>query len=562
MRNILFLLTFLCSVIVNAQQFKKDNVAIVEYVEGPIEAKSKTKTFVYYNSGIAKIYQETKGVELSPLVAKEVSFINYKDNLYTKKAELKDNKNIHYVFSAKKLYSFELTDEYEEILGYKCRRATKTSFSNKIDVWFTTEAGIKGTPVPEYGLTDGLILKISRNGDVAFVASDIQFLKKRKAHDIEYGELGKKVSYDEYRYFIRENYVTRINIFDDEKLAWDGEKENPKEQKLNHTYRLNQGTLLLRKVKLPEVTSDYNVFIKVKQYSNGDAYDRTGTVFVIPDEKEISAINAFLKGERLGLPDYIDSKGKRYKGIVSDENYDCPIELMRFFTPFGIRKYNEKVNIPGMVWRDEAIYKQDVSHLLPKLRGEVWIGICIGNYDKGGYKVSLDMEYYPGAKISVKNPNRQYVQPLFNNINRIPGTDDSKYFAYDSLELDFNVPYNVKNLKLMYITTGHGGWGQGDEFVQKVNTIIIDDKKEFSFIPWRTDCATYRDLNPASGNFWNGLSSSDYSRSNWAPGTTTNPVIVPLFDIKPGKHKMKIAIPQGPKGCAWNVSGVLIGEYK
>jgi hypothetical protein len=71
-------------------------------------------------------------------------------------------------------------------------------------------------------------------------------------------------------------------------------------------------------------------------------------------------------------------------------------------------------------------------------------------------------------------------------------------------------------------------------------------------------------LNPSSGNFSDGISSSDLSRSNWCPGTTTNPVYIPLH-VKPGKHVIKIAIPlgkrEGTSFSAWNISGCLIGEY-
>ena len=53
---------------------------------------------------------------------------------------------------------------------------------------------------------------------------------------------------------------------------------------------------------------------------------------------------------------------------------------------------------------------------------------------------------------------------------------------------------------LRYITTGHGGWDTGDEFVPKANTILIDGEPRFIYTPWRCDCGTYRTLNPASGN--------------------------------------------------------------
>jgi hypothetical protein len=122
----------------------------------------------------------------------------------------------------------------------------------------------------------------------------------------------------------------------------------------------------------------------------------------------------------------------------------------------------------------------------------------------------------------------------------------------------------MKKARLRYITTGHGGWENGDEFVPKKNSVSLDGTEVFSFIPWRQDCGSYRLSNPASGNFENGLSSSDYSRSNWCPGTVTNPIFIELGAIQQGEHTLQIQIPQGPNEgtsfSSWNVSGVLIGE--
>jgi hypothetical protein len=69
--------------------------------------------------------------------------------------------------------------------------------------------------------------------------------------------------------------------------------------------------------------------------------------------------------------------------------------------------------------------------------------------------------------------------------------------------------------------------------------------------------------NPASGNFQDGLSSSDLSRSNWCPGTVTNPNFILLGDLKAGKHTIQVKIPQGASEgtsfSSWNVSGTLLG---
>ena len=69
-----------------------------------------------------------------------------------------------------------------------------------------------------------------------------------------------------------------------------------------------------------------------------------------------------------------------------------------------------------------------------------------------------------------------------------------------------------------------------------------------------------------SGNFWNGLSSSDFSRSGWCPGTATQPVYFDLTPWSDGKeHTITVAIPQGKpiEGMFshWAVSGALVIEY-
>ena len=92
----------------------------------------------------------------------------------------------------------------------------------------------------------------------------------------------------------------------------------------------------------------------------------------------------------------------------------------------------------------------------------------------------------------------------------------------------------------------------------------MDGRFVDKYIPWNANCGSYRKYNPASGNFWNGVTSSDYSRSGWCPGEATNPVYIPLGNLEPGKHVIKIAIPigerEGNSFSHWNISGVLIGE--
>jgi len=220
-------------------------------------------------------------------------------------------------------------------------------------------------------------------------------------------------------------------------------------------------------------------------------------------------------------------------------------------------------------WKEKSFYKQDISDLKHYLSEEVIIGAYIGNYDKGGHILSFDLSFYPGStEWTDENDSRSWLLPLFNTVNimEMANQNYGKLFGTDTLSIAFEVPEDVENLRLRYISTGHGGWGGGDEFNPKENKIFLDGVLRFVHTPWRTDCATYRDLNPISGNFWNGMSSSDYSRSGWCPGEATEPVYFNLDDLAPGKHTISLVIPQGkPEGNSlsyWAVSGMLVGKKR
>ncbi len=362
-------------------------------------------------------------------------------------------------------------------------------------------------------------------------------------------------------------YIKEVRVFDNQIINWEGKTENPDDERFDFVYRYAGGTVVLKKVKLPDVPDGTSLFVELKQQSNGDAYDRTGSVFVVPvDQKQ-----SFLDGLKFGLaalPAYKSKQGIAYQGVVATPEYAPVIELVRFFTPFGIHYFNDKRNV-GIQWEDTTVYKQEITELLPLLRKEAWIGVFIGNYDRGGHKVSLKLDYHLNRQeLSDKPAKKYWIQPVFTttNIMEMAGQEYATMFDSDTLTVAFDVPKGVKNVTFRYLSTGHGGWDNGDEFVQKTNEIFIDSKPFFNYTPWRTDCATYRAFNPASGNFWNGLSSSDYSRSGWCPGTVSNPLYMPVGVLSEGLHTIQVYIPLGKRDgnmfSAWNISGVFIGEIE
>ncbi len=210
-------------------------------------------------------------------------------------------------------------------------------------------------------------------------------------------EMGEPVDQALYRHRITENYITTVDIFRDEQISWGNTFDNPQGEVLNQTYKYAGGTVILKKVKLPEASTEDQLFIELTQYSKGDAYDRTGTVFMIPSGKERSFLDALQKGIDQ-VPSFTARNGKSYQGMTSTPAYDPAVELLRFFTPFGVSHFNEQVKVYGQTWENAAYYKQEITDLMPLLKGEVWIGAFIGNYDKGGHSVTLQLKYYPGSQ--------------------------------------------------------------------------------------------------------------------------------------------------------------------
>lgn len=418
---------------------------------------------------------------------------------------------------------------------------------------------VKGAPTL-LGQDLGLVLEMNRNGNYIIKAEKMEKIKKNP-FDIPLQSIPQYNAVD-YKDLLWKSRFLTFSIFENETIRFADDAVSD-----DSILRFANGTVILKKIKFPLLDLKSNVFIQLKTHSNGDAYDRTGSVFLVQNDEKKSFIKGFKEGIT-SLPIYENGNGKKYQGIRLENDFQPITELMRFFTPFGIQQYNHIV-LKDKNWLNEVMYRQDITDLLSTFNNqEVWIGTFIGNYDKGGHKVSLEITAHSGEN-TAKIASSQFALPLFNttNVLEMAGQEYGTLFSNPKgLTVHFTLDKPLQNAKLRYITTGHGGWENGDEFVPKKNTILLNGKEWFSFVPWRQDCGSYRLYNPASGNFANGLSSSDYSRSNWCPGTVTNPIYIDIGSLEAGNHSITIQIPQGlPEGTsfsAWNVSGILLGESK
>lgn len=524
---------------------------------------------------VYQIVSEEKDGNFVPGYARESSFVNLDTDSTFARATFSSDERYEV---ATKFSRSDIDYDTTIVNGLTCY--TCNINSNKLE-FFVQDYPYDLTPVPYYGRFKGIVVAFRRNGQTYLQLTATSF--DRKVGEIMSDNANcQRVTSKQLSQLKKEKLIVTTRIFDDVQLSW-----GKKNDHIDGDYRANVpfdsvlhyagGTLALKRIRLPELPSHYRTFIELHQHSNGDAYDRTGCVFVIPGASQQLCPNFFdgINNHSDSLPIFVGKDGQKYQGMmpglsrmeqyrISSMSYSPLVELMRFFTPFGVGHFNDRLQIDGLEWADETYYKQEVTDLASLLSGEVWIGVWIGNYDGGGHKLTLDLKSYPESEFwDDDSDDDSSCIPLFNtcNVLEMAGQNYGKLFATDSITVDVFIP-EAKSVRLRYISTGHGGWEGGDEFNPKTNTILIDGKPVYSHTPWREDCGCYRRFNPVSGNFWNGMSSSDYSRSGWCPGTATQPVYFDLSHLSAGKHTITVAIPMGEPQAGsfshWSVSGVLV----
>jgi GLPGLI family protein len=372
----------------------------------------------------------------------EQSLINRSENKILQVTQLKRKESVTTVDSVSLAkQTFEFLKETKTILGYKCQKAKTIINSNTIELWYTNELQVKGAPTT-LGQNIGLVLEIVRNGNFVISATKIETIKSVIVSDILQSSATNSAILDglTYKDLVWKSRFTTLKIFENEIINFsDASKSN------DSILRFANGTIILKKVTFPIVSKSDLLFLDLIEQSNGDAYDRTGSVFLIPQDKKQSFLDGLEKGSQT-LPIYENGNGKKYQGIVATSEYAPLIELMRFFTPFGIKQYNY-IQLKDKLWHEKVPYRMDITDFKTALSGKtVYVGTFIGNYDKGGHKISMNITVHP-SESKLSQPN--YCLPLFNttNVMEMAGQEYATLFNHEKgLEVTFTLykEYNVK----------------------------------------------------------------------------------------------------------------------
>ncbi len=369
-----------------------------------------------------------------------------------------------------------------------------------------------------------------------------------------------------------------VSVFDNTNLYFDmALKKDTLIPEETGVLRLDAGRVLLKKVKLPNYNLQPSVTVNLTLTSNGDPWDKSGSLFVIPSTADLNLLSfrdeAFLEEQ---LKD-------KYPGVMPAQfktsTYLPNVELLRFMTPFGIGHFSESERAndrkPPYIphWEKKVNWSQDVTQLLPLLEDEVYIGVYIDTWTKEGYNLSVNLDFKE-SDISNHIKKIQTVVPIINTVKYDGNQLNYDGFSKGDITVEIPAKHHYKNAKLYYITTGHGGHSEGDEFVKKENIVTLNGKVIKQFVPWRDDCASFRRFNPTSGTWLakdfmkdeksnDRIASSDLSRSNWCPGSDVTPEIIALKDLEKSSHTFKFSIPEAQESKEnehnyWMVSAYII----
>lgn len=192
-------------------------------------------------------------------------FVDRETNSYHKLAEFgKDRSTLTVDNQLLSKQNLVITNETKTILGYLCRKATTTVNSNSIELWFTDALPVKGAPT-ELGQNLGVVLEMVRNGNTKTTATEITKVQSLPVA-LELPTALHTVDELTYKDLLWRSRFIDLSIFTKEQINF------VNEVKSDSVLRFANGTIILKKVKVPVISKGSNVFLELTEQSNGDAY--------------------------------------------------------------------------------------------------------------------------------------------------------------------------------------------------------------------------------------------------------------------------------------------------
>lgn len=112
---------------------------------------------------------------------------------------------------------------------------------------------------------------------------------------------------------------------------------------------------------------------------------------------------------------------------------------------------------------------------------------------------------------------------------------------------DFTVDNDLKNVKMILITSNHGANKGGEEYVRRMHYVYFNGDSVLTYIPGRNSCERFRYRNTQPNGIYGREPRTDeewQEFSNWCPGDVIDTRIVDLGNLSKGKQTFKIEVPE------------------
>ena len=329
------------------------NLSYLTYAKGIAEQDTTTVQVIENNKCLKIRTVEKKLSNPVPGYCESNIYVNYiEDSVYTI-ADFADAKYYStYPFKDNNVVFSE--EGQEKMLGYDCKKYKTSINSNTIEVWMTESLGFEATPMPGLGRLNGVMVRCMRNGSYI---TDLKEVKEQKFDLLNFipEYKGERKTSRELVQLRKDKLIIHIPVFEDETINFADYEPFTGEIPFDTTIHFSHGTLIVKRMRLPLLPAHYQIFAEIRQRSDGDAYDRSASVFVIPTETAKSFKDGLTQGIE-ALPVSVGKDGQEYQGIKAEKGYLPPVELVRFFTSFGAGHFNNKMIIDGLEWAEENYY--------------------------------------------------------------------------------------------------------------------------------------------------------------------------------------------------------------
>lgn len=243
------------------------------------------------------------------------------------------------------------------------------------------------------------------------------------------------------------------------------------------------------------------------------------------------------------------------------------IELARFITPFMDKNkmpdevpYEYDARFMSYIFRDSNLREKYDLWLEYELFGIPYaaneqINGCEGRNDV--FRGTLEF-------ISIDDPAEKVTDQVFVPINmKSPEYKSDNLNNYSEAGTDtigvctktykFTVPENVKDSKVVFITSNHGANANGEEYNRRLHLVYVDGELFTTYTPGGKSCEPYRFYNTQSNGIYGTRVKRDevwMKVSNWCPGDAIPIRYLELGEFEAGEHEIMIRVPDAvfPEG--------------